>query len=78
MEQIRTFPCLYDKSKMSYKEPEVSRNACSHDLLYNRPCYIAGHDGVKLQKSWISCKMVYTNVYMKNLQCISSGKEWKS
>ena len=27
MEQIRTYPCLYDKSKMSYKEGDVNRNA---------------------------------------------------
>ena len=27
MEQRRSHPCLYDKSKMSYKEHDVSRNA---------------------------------------------------
>ena len=27
MEQIRTDPCLYEKSKMSYKEGDVNRNA---------------------------------------------------
>ena len=29
MEQIRTYPCLYDKSKTSYKERDVNRNAWS-------------------------------------------------
>ena len=33
---------------------------------------------IKLQKSWISYKTVHTYVDMKNLLCISSGKEWKS
>ena len=27
MEQIGTCPCLYEKSKMSYKERDVNRNA---------------------------------------------------
>ena len=27
MEQIRTYPCLYEKSKMQYKEGDVNRNA---------------------------------------------------
>ena len=27
MEHIRTYPCLYDKSKMSHKEGDVNRNA---------------------------------------------------
>ena len=34
--------------------------------------------GLKLQKKCISYKTVYTNVDMKNLLCISSGKELKS
>ena len=29
MEQIRNYPCLYNKSKMSYKERDVNRNAWS-------------------------------------------------
>ena len=29
MEQIRSYPCLYDKSKIPYKEREVNRNAWS-------------------------------------------------
>ena len=62
MEQIRTYHCLYDKSKMSYKEHGVNRNAWSK----------------KLQKSRISFKTVYTSADMKNLLCISSGKESKS
>ena len=40
MEQIRTYPCLYNKSKMSYKERDVKRNAWSKvaeklDLVQN-------------------------------------------
>ena len=27
MEQISTYPCLFDKSKMLYKEGDVNRNA---------------------------------------------------
>ena len=27
MEQIRTYPCLYDKSGMSYKEHDINWNA---------------------------------------------------
>ena len=29
MEQIRTYTCIYDGSKMSYKERDVNRNARS-------------------------------------------------
>ena len=29
MEQIRNYPCLYDKSKMSHNERDVNRNAWS-------------------------------------------------
>ena len=29
LEKIGTCPCLYDKSKMSYKERDVNRNAWS-------------------------------------------------
>ena len=29
MEQTRNYPCLYNKSKMSYKERDVNRNAWS-------------------------------------------------
>ena len=47
----KTYPCLYDKNKMSCKERDVHRNA--------------EMQGVKLQKSWISYK-TYTNVDMKN------------
>ena len=41
MEQIKNYPCLYDKSKMSYKECDVNRNAWSKvaeklDFIQNR------------------------------------------
>ena len=29
MEQIRNYPCLYDKSEKSYKERDVNKNAWS-------------------------------------------------
>ena len=29
MEQIRTYPCLYDKSKISYNERDINRNTRS-------------------------------------------------
>ena len=29
MEQIMSYLCLFDKSKMSFKEHDVNRNACS-------------------------------------------------
>ena len=61
MKQIMTYPCLYGKSKMLYKKRDINRNAWC----------------IKLQKSWISYKTVHTYVDMKNLLCISSGKEWK-
>ena len=33
MEQIWNYPCLYDKSKMSYKERDVNKNAWSKVAL---------------------------------------------
>ena len=42
MEQIKTYPCLYNKSKMSYKERDVKRNAWSKVaeswILYKTIC----------------------------------------
>ena len=43
MEQIRNYPCLYDKTKMSCKESDVNRNAWSKvaeklDFIQNGIC----------------------------------------
>ena len=43
MEQIRTYPCLYDESKMSCKEGGINRNAWSKvaeklDFIENGIC----------------------------------------
>ena len=39
MKQKTTYPCLYDKTKMSYKEGDVNRNAEKLDFIQNKYKY---------------------------------------
>ena len=67
MEQIRNYPCLYNKSKMLYKEFDVSRDA-----------WIKVAEKLDFMQNGIY-KCIY-RIYriIQNLLCISSGKESKN
>ena len=61
MEQISTYPCLYNKCKMSYKEGDANKNAWN-----------------KFAEKLDFIQNSLYNVDIKNLLCLSSGKESKS